>query len=573
MYVRHFSFIEPPFSVTPDPRFLYMSEAHHEAMAHLLHGVAEGGGFVQLTGEVGTGKTTLCRTLFEQLPHDVDLAVILNPKQTDLELLATICDELHIPHVAATPSRKVLVDALYRNLLDAHKRGRRTVLVIDEAQDLAPDVLEQLRLLTNLETSTEKLLKIILIGQPELIPLLDRKDLRQVAQRVTARYHLLPFREADTRAYVLHRLRVAGRGHRIFTEASLRVVHRASGGIPRLINSICDRALLGAYTRDERQVRAAVARQAAREVRGMTGVRRRSRSWGWLGVATAAVVTIAGAWALVASGQIQLTPVNPIPRWIRAPAAADTPSTAPPPPVMASTSSNASATATPGPIPLAAQDLRDSAPQAESLADLMATPGLGADKKVAFRALYALWRIDLNGSGPGPACDQGRSEGLQCLFGTGGWARLRRLDLPAIIELSAPGGDRRYATVVALTEQTATLDLEGRPVTFPLREVNRYWEGPFILLWQVPALRAMPLVHGMRGKDVEWLRRRLDSLDGRASTGQDRDVFDGDLRTRVMAFQRRLSLTPDGIAGEETLARLGGPHRDQSGPRLWRAGS
>src|SRR4029453_16018567 len=204
MYLRHFGFTEPPFSMTPDPRFLYMGEAHREALAHLLYGVGEGGGFVQLTGEVGTGKTTLCRGLFERLPDDVDLAVILNPRQTDLELLATVCDELHVPRPAEAMSRKVLVDALDRSLLDAHRRGGRTVLLIDEAQDLTPEVFEQVRLLTNLETSTDKLLKIILIGQPELITLLQRRDLRQVAQRVTARYHLRPFSPADTKAYVLH---------------------------------------------------------------------------------------------------------------------------------------------------------------------------------------------------------------------------------------------------------------------------------------------------------------------------------------------------------------------------------
>src|SRR5262245_9746998 len=172
MYTAHFKLTERPFAVTPDPRYLSMRDAHREALAHLLYGIGEGGGFIQLTGEVGTGKTTLCRCLLEQVPPGVDVALILNPKLTDLELLATVCDELRIAYPARTTSRKQFVDALYRRLLDAHAKSRRTVVILDEAQDLAPDVLEQIRLLTNLETSTQKLLQVILIGQPELIRLL-----------------------------------------------------------------------------------------------------------------------------------------------------------------------------------------------------------------------------------------------------------------------------------------------------------------------------------------------------------------------------------------------------------------
>ena len=281
MYIGHFGLTEPPFSITPDPRYLYMSEAHREALAHLLYGIGEGGGFVQLTGEVGTGKTTLCRCLLEQLPARVDVAFILNPKLTDVELLAAICDELRIPYPAGTTSRKVFVDALHHHLLDAHGRGHRTVLIIDEAQDLAPDVLEQIRLLTNLETTTQKLLQIILIGQPELIRILEREDLRQLAQRVTARYHLRPFAEPDTRAYIAHRLEVAGAKEKIVSDAAMRAVHRASRGIPRLINAICDRALLGAFSQDHRRVTAPTVRRAAGEVLGAAGPRRAARGDGW----------------------------------------------------------------------------------------------------------------------------------------------------------------------------------------------------------------------------------------------------------------------------------------------------
>src|SRR5213083_91076 len=226
MYATHFGLTERPFSLAPDPRYLYLSDAHREALAHLLYGVGGGGSVVQLTGEVGTGKTTVCRALLEQVPPDVDVAMIFNPRLTSVELLAVVCDELRVAYPAGTTSLKVLVDALSQALLEAHGRGRRTVLIIDEAQNLSAEVLEEVRLLTNLETTREKLLQVILIGQPELAEILARPDLRQLAQRVTARYHLRPFTEEETRAYVQHRMEVAGQRQPIFETGAVRVAHR-----------------------------------------------------------------------------------------------------------------------------------------------------------------------------------------------------------------------------------------------------------------------------------------------------------------------------------------------------------
>ena len=282
MYTSQFGLTEAPFSLTPNPRYLYMSERHREGLAHLLYGIRQPGGFVQLTGEVGTGKTTLCRCLLEQLPPEVDTALILNPRLSVVEFLAAACDELHVVYpAAAEPSVKVLVDALHGYLLRAHAQGRRTVLIIDEAQNLDAEVLEQIRLLTNLETPTEKLLQIILIGQPELMRLLERQDLRQLAQRITARYHLLPFSAWDTYAYVRHRLKVAGGNEALFTRAALWWVRWSSGGVPRVINVLCDRALLGAYAHDRRRVGAATVRRAAREVWKPVPTGRRAGRLGW----------------------------------------------------------------------------------------------------------------------------------------------------------------------------------------------------------------------------------------------------------------------------------------------------
>src|SRR5512139_3100009 len=279
MYYEHFGLKEPPFSIAPDPRYLYMSEQHREALAHLVYGITTEGGFVLLTGEVGTGKTTVCRCLLEQLPADTDVAFVLNPKVSVQELLATICDELGIRYPAGAASIKVLVDGINAYLLAAHAKGRKTVLIIEEAQNLQPDVLEQVRLLTNLETSERKLLQIIMVGQPELQEMLSRPELRQLAQRITARYHLGPLSRREVHSYVQHRLSVAGAIRPLFPASVIGMLFRLSRGIPRLINVICDRALLGAYVEGKERVDKGILRRAAREVMGHGNLRRTVR---WL---------------------------------------------------------------------------------------------------------------------------------------------------------------------------------------------------------------------------------------------------------------------------------------------------
>ncbi|WP_019561586.1 ExeA family protein [Caldimonas manganoxidans] len=270
MYAQFFGLAQAPFSIAPDPRYLYMSERHREALAHLLYGVRAGGGFVLLTGEIGAGKTTVCRCFLERIPKRCNVAYVFNPKLTVEELLRTVCEEFQVPIEHLGPGQatvKDYVDALNAFLLRMHSVGRNNVLIIDEAQNLSADVLEQLRLLTNLETHERKLLQIILIGQPELRRMLRRPELEQLAQRVIARYHLQALDEKDTVAYVRHRMGVAGLSTPLpFDRGALQRIHRLSRGVPRRINLLCDRALLGAYACGQPRVDARIVERAAREV-------------------------------------------------------------------------------------------------------------------------------------------------------------------------------------------------------------------------------------------------------------------------------------------------------------------
>ena len=540
MYAAYFGLTERPFSLAPDPRYLYLSDAHREALAHLLYGLGEGGSFVQLTGEVGTGKTTVCRALLEQLPSDVDVAMIFNPQLTSLELLAAVCDELRVPYPAGTTSLKVLIDALSQALLDAHARGRRIVLIIDEAQNLSTRVLEEVRLLTNLETTREKLLQVVLIGQPELAEHLARRSLRQLSQRVTARYHLRPFNEQETQKYILHRMEIAGQRQPIFTKLAMRTAHRLSGGVPRLLNTICDRALLGAYATGQTRVKDPVVRRAAREVLGPRKGRRR-----WLvGTATAAVLLVAGGvFALYASGGLPSLGAWPLPR----------------------VPTNGSVPAEP---PLVAATVAEPRIQEPTLAAILGDPTMMADRAGAIANLYALWNLDVQTRSGDAGCELGRAAGLRCLFRTGTWNVLRRLNLPAILELATSDGKKHHVVLTGLDGDRATLRIDELRVTLPTSEVERFWDGAFLIVWKAPIVGPLPLQPGMRGRDIAWLRRQFAAIDGRTTVVNVGQAYDEELKRRVAAFQQVESLTPDGIAGEETLVRLAALIPGGNGPSL-----
>ncbi len=567
MYKAFFYIEENPFSLTPDPRYLYLSQRHREALAHLLYGMGESGGFVQLTGEVGTGKTTLCRSVLEQAPEEVDVALIWNPNQTAIELLASVCDELRIAYPAATSSIKVLIDLLNRHLLAAHARNRRTVLIIDEAQNLTAEALEQVRLLTNLETTTRKLLQIILIGQPELQDLMARPDLRQLAQRITARYHLTPLNREETGAYIEHRLDVAGCHRPVFTPRAVRVVHRLSQGVPRLINIICDRAMLGAYGRHQSKIGPRLVRNAYAEVRGNASGGRRPR-WGAWAAAAAAVALAAAAVPMLPqwlAPEARLEVVEPPPALPR-----QTPPPEPPAPGSAETGpANAQPQTGPetaagpqAPAPTAVEPEPEAAaqpPAAPPLEELLLSRELPTDTESAFAVLLRRWGLIYDELEGPTGCVRASTRGLGCLFRRGTWTKLGQHNRPAVLELIDRAQNRHHVVVTGLSGDSVTLDFGARQLAFPRREVEALWYGSYMFLWQPPPQGSTLIRPGSDGEDVAWLRRQLDRLDGGPAPGAAHPaegVFDDLLRGRVIAFQRAQGLKPDGLAGELTLLEL-----------------
>ena len=526
MYTSFFGLNEKPFTITPDPRYLFLSERHGEGLAHLVYGVTESGGFIQLTGEVGTGKTTLVRTLLGQIPAEVDIALILNPQLTAVEFLAVICDELAITVPEDKGSSKALVDALNHHLLDAHARGRRTILLIDEAQNLAEDVLEQLRLLTNLETTKQKLLQIILIAQPELREKLSQNNLRQLAQRVTGRYHLEPLSRDEADQYIAHRLRVAGALTEIFDARARREVFRLSGGVPRVMNIICDRALLGAYSRESRTVNKRIVRHAAMEVSGQPQPSLLMKFAVPVVSVFGLLVLGAAIWAMIDRGPAASGSVVSAPLTTGAAAAA---------PVARQASES--------PQPDLLSERRGLEAQlAESATD--ANSGI--------TTLLSLWGIDYDAAAGRP-CAQAAAQGFICDFQRGSWNGIRQLDRPVMLTLTDSQGKTHQPVLVSLDDDVAELSFGDERMTFSVDEVADLWFGQFLLIWRPPTGTPVVISPGMQDENVRWLRQSLAALDsGYRPQAADSDYFDDDLQQQLVAFQRGHRLAADGLAGQKT---------------------
>jgi len=537
MYHQYFGLNEAPFSIAVNPRYLFMSTRHRDALAHLLYGVGSGGGFILLTGEVGTGKTTINRCLLEQLPDNTDVAIILNPALNALELLASVCDELGIDYDPKAHSLKTLTDQLHTFLLENHARGRNTVVMIDEAQHLDFDVLEQIRLLTNLETNNRKLLQIILIGQPELAQLLNRPELRQLSQRITARYNLEPLNLDETRAYIRHRLSVAGLAadRVIFPDSVVRKLFKQTRGIPRLINVLCDRILLGAYGQNKLQADRQMLQTAAREVLGEETGGNSSRLWRrrmpWvllvvaLGLGAGVVAGLMTGskpgigWLQTAGqgGDSTLTTAEPAVTTKRAPAAAES-------------------------IELPAQSAVQNLPPAWLLAPR--------------RAMSEMWALTSHNPMPEGVCSGAVQAGISCVEREAQtWDELQQYDRPIVLDMVTPQRFSASVLLLGMNGRNAMVLTAGAVVEADLTALGPMWAGTYRFLWRPPSGFTGPLALGDSGPAVTQVALLFSQLDGQQEALADRD-FNAALKQRVILFQRQHGLEDDGVVGMQTLLKL-----------------
>jgi len=589
MYASYFGLRQAPFSIAPDPRYLFMSERHREALAHLLYGVGGGGGFVLLTGEIGAGKTTVCRCFLEQIPRRCNVAYIFNPKLNAAELLRAICDEFRIPvapDAAGQASMKAHVDALNEYLLKTHAVGQNNVLIIDEAQNLSTEVLEQLRLLTNLETNERKLLQIILIGQPELRQKLAQPELEQLAQRVIARFHLDALSEQETAQYIQHRLATAGlRRGTLFDGKAVRRIHQVTKGVPRRINLLCDRALLGAFAENKARVDRAIVDKAAAEVfegqhflahapahgsASPTAPSDRAAElghaspWGppagawprraWVGLGGGVIVAAAalglGRWLHQGGGathlKLSLGSAAPTAAAWMPPSAAG--ASAPPGTLRAGSAGNSAAV-----DPHGAAGAPPAAVPPPASAAALTPQGIvqraGTDEALAWQTLARRWDAHL---GTGDPCNQARRQGLVCFRGSGGVGLLAQLDRPALLTLQDEQGRSRYAVLTQLDARQASLQMGDDTVQVPLSTLSSVWRGDFATLWRAPDGFRNKLTQGQSGPAVDWLASRLAQIDqGPAAVTPAR--MDANLQARLQAFQLAQGLKPDGVAGATTF--------------------
>ncbi|WP_163936859.1 ExeA family protein [Paraferrimonas sp. SM1919] len=522
MFQNFFGLTDNPFSIAPNPNYLYLSERHQDALAHLSYGLGERGGFVLLTGEVGTGKTTMSRYLLKRLPENTDVALITNPSLSARELLQSICDELKVDYQPEA-SIKQLTDAISAFMLENNDKGRHTVVIIDEAQHLSAELLEQLRLLTNLETDTRKLLQVILIGQPELQHLLARQELRQLAQRITARYHLLPLNVDELKKYVEHRLTIAGSdiAQEVFSEGAIKVLHQACGGIPRLANLICERAMLAAYSDDTLVVTKQMVQQAQQEVQPSLE-RPAKQPSNWLFptlVVSSMVALIVGFYFYRSSINSDLIPPQ-------------------------------------GHQASIIQAAPWSSPLLETQASLM------EQQLTAYKTVFEQWGLvfDVNTT----PCEMANKHGFACYRQIGDWQQLLRLNYPAVVRLTE-NKTNFYGAILASRGSRVLLQLDRQQLWVEQLWLADRLTGQYEFIWKPDEIVYRGVSLNSPQADLQWLEDKLSKLEG--SNPSSKIMLDVELEAKIRRFQTNHGLTVDGVADQKTLQQLSLLAND-NGPRL-----
>jgi len=568
MYNAYFGFKESPFSIAPDPRYLYMTEQHREALAHLVFGLNSEGGCILLTGEVGTGKTTVCRCLLEQIPEQSNIALVFNPKVTATELLETICDELHIEYPEGENSVKTYIDRINVFLLQANAAGQKTVLIIDEAQNMESAVLEQLRLLTNLETNQRKLLQIIILGQPELLEILSRESMRQLAQRITARFHLNPLSRNELKAYISHRLAIAGSNVQLFDEKTIKRLFQLSSGVPRLINIICDRALLGAYVENKTRVDLQTLNNAAIEVFGkIKPTKNKTLRWPAYTAVAAGVATIAiVAYFILRTEPAPVTSIAQLtdksPTQDISVASIEPIEQEPAPALLIAESEDTSIIDEVVDTETAQQPDEDTEvlenSESSGLSDFrqLVFAETKKSKAQAYADLFDVWSKEYNATRNGSACAFARDNGLSCLHRQGNLRSLAILNRPAVLKFYDEQNEAAYVILTNLSDNEATLRKGDTSLTVSADTLNQYWLGEYTLLWQKPPYYQAAVQPGSNGPIVQWLDQQLARLYGQNNIPTIHDTYNDELKSQVVKFQQSKGLTPDGVVGPHTFILL-----------------
>jgi general secretion pathway protein A len=531
MYYEFFGLRESAFSIAVNPRYLYMSDQHREALAYLLYGV-QNGGFVMLTGEVGTGKTTLVRRLLEQLPENMDLAIILNPMASAPELLASICDELNVSYIEDDLTLKYLTDSLNIFLLKNHAQGRKTVLLIDEAQLLQIPVLEQIRLLTNLETNTEKLLQIILVGQPELKDLLSNPELRQLSQRITARFHLNALNLEETQGYLAHRLKVAGMSSALpipFPLDIIKLLHKHSGGIPRLINVISERLLIGAYSQQKSIVDIAIFNQAIQEVTGTKPVVKKSNKKALKAIYQGvAVIFILAFIVFLTRSQEFFNHKQP-------------------PVVIASSSVSSAATSSVSSTSESSSSASQSVMSKDYVNFLMEKTR--AESFLMNMAGETVFDINL-------PCGVQIGQNFRCQRDQlSTWNQLKELNRPGLLTLVDENKKAFYLLVIGLNPDQLLVRNQQQEKIIEWNDIVNAWNGEFTFVWSSPVGFDTDLQVGDHSSVVSWVAEQFAAIDNQ-NEPLTRLTFTDNLKRRIALFQASRGLEANGVINRTTIQHL-----------------